>query len=471
MLKTTIILLTILISIAGTSQEAEIEIYTLDQCIDIAIENNLSLKSAELNKERAGINVKQSRNELLPNLNGNYNIGKSSGRSIDPFTNSYINEQLTFSNAGLQFDAVLFNGFRLINRWKQQRLNLEVSEMEKEEALQNLILDVTLAYLQVMNSKDLYQLAQNRFENTKSQLQRLEKLFEEESVNPAEYRDFQGLSANDEATVISARNNLEDAMLNLKQLMNSSETFEVSDRILQFEIKSYALSSKEVYNQALKNLATVKASELRKEASAKAISVAKSQYVPQVSFFANLGTNYSSAARLFTEGATSTVQTGGFVSFNNQDFPVFTTQTDFLAESISYADQFENNLNTALGISVSIPLFNGFRTKNNVALERIANEEAGVELERTKLELRTTIEQAYKDMEVAYTRYEILQRQVEAYRESFRVNEIRFDSGVTNSVEFIISKNNLDNALINLSNVSYEYLLRSQVLDYYTGLN
>lgn len=471
MLKTTIILLTVLLSIAGTSQEAEIEIYTLDQCIDIAIENNLSLKSAELNKERAGINVKQSRNELLPNLNGNYNIGKSSGRSIDPFTNSYINEQLTFSNAGLQFDAVLFNGFRLINRWKQQRLNLEVSEMEKEQALQNLILDVTLAYLQVMNSKDLYQLAQNRFENTKSQLQRLEKLFEEESVNPAEYRDFQGLSANDEATVISARNNLEDAMLNLKQLMNSSETFEVSDRILQFEIKSYALSSKEVYNQALKNLATVKASELRKEASAKAISVAKSQYVPQVSFFANLGTNYSSAARLFTEGATSTVQTGGFVSFNNQDFPVFTTQTDFLAESISYADQFENNLNTALGISVSIPLFNGFRTKNNVALERIANEEAGVELERTKLELRTTIEQAYKDMEVAYTRYEILQRQVEAYRESFRVNEIRFDSGVTNSVEFIISKNNLDNALINLSNVSYEYLLRSQVLDYYTGLN
>lgn len=461
----------LLVSIWTEAQESSDKVYGLQDCITIALENNLTLKSAQLSQDRADVNFRQSKNELLPNINGNYNIGKSNGRSIDPFTNSYVNEQLTFSNASLQLGAVVFNGFRLINRWKQQKLNLEASEMEREEARQNLILDVTLAYLQVMNNRDLYELAQNRYESTQTQLERLENLYEEEMGNPAEFRDFQGLSANDESNIITARNNLEDAKLNLKQLMNTDENFEVANRDLSFSVSEYELSNSEVYNQALQNLSTIKASELRQQASEKAISVAKAEFVPEVSFFANLGTNYSSAARIFNEGATSIVQTGDFITINNEEYPVFSNQTDFIADGISYSDQFENNLNSTVGFSVSIPLFNGFRAKNIVALQKIANQEAEVELERTKLELKTNIEQAHKDMEVAFRRHEILQKQVEAYKESFRINQIRFDNGVTNSAEFIISKNNLDNALINLSNVKYEYLLRVKVLDYYTGLN
>ena len=162
--------------------------YNLQQCIDIALKNNLDLKSAYLSTQSADINFRQSKNALLPTLNGNYNIGKTNGRSIDPFTNSYINEELTFSNAGLRLGAVVFNGFQLINRWKQQKLNLRASEMEKEDAKYNLILNVTLTYLQVMNTKDLYVLAQNRLETTNEQLKRLRSMFEEEMGNPSEYR-------------------------------------------------------------------------------------------------------------------------------------------------------------------------------------------------------------------------------------------------------------------------------------------
>lgn len=443
--------------------------YSLQDCITIAIQNNLDLKSAALETESADVNFKQSKNALLPTLNGNYDLGRASGRSIDPFTNSFINEQLTFSNASLRLGATVFNGFRLINDWRQKKLNLLASEMEKEVARQNLILDVTLAYLQVMNSRDLFKLAENRYASTSQQLERLKSMFDEELGNPAEYRDFQGLRANDEANLINAKNTFEDAKLALMQLLNIETSFEVTTVNVPLDSLQKDDSYRTIYELAIQNLATVKAVEYRLDAAKKGVAVAKAQYVPEISIFANLNTNYSSAARFFNEGQTSIVETGNFVTVNNEDFPVLTEDTELIPVEISYNDQFDNNISTAAGIAVTVPLFNGFRAKNNVALEKINKDEAQIELERTKLQLRTIIEQAYKDMVSASKRYDVLQRQVEAYEESLRINEILFNNGVSNSVDYIISKNNLDNAQINLNNVKYEYILRSKILDYYRG--
>lgn len=462
-----IIVLTVLISTIISAQENIT--YNLDECIAIAIENNLDLQSATLRRETANVNFRQSRNALLPNINGNYNIGKTTGRSIDPFTNTYINEELTFSNAGLQASATISNGFRLINRWKQQKYNLEASEMEREEARQNLVLEVTLAYLQVKNNQDLYNLALNRLESTNGQLERLQVLYEQEIGNPADYHDFQGLQANDRSTVINARNNLKDSKLNLMSLMNVDYEFDVEPVIIPIENSEASTNAKEIYSLALQNLATVKASEYRLDAAQKGVAVARSLYVPEFSLFANLSTNYSSAARIFNEGPSSIVDTGNFVDIDNQTYAVLTNRTQFIPEEISYNDQFENNLSTAYGIAVSIPIFNGFRAKNNVQLEKINREEATVELDRTKLQLRTAIEQAYNDLVAAYDRLEALQNQADAYQESFRINEVRFNNGVDNSVDYIISKNNIDNSLINLNNVKYEIVLREKVLEYYKG--
>jgi len=451
--------------------QSNISTYNLQECIDIALKNNLDLKSAELRAETANINFKQSKNALLPTLNGNYNIGKTNGRSIDPFTNSYINEELTFSNAGLRLGAVVFNGFQLINRWKQQKLNMKASEMEKEDAKYNLILNVTLTYLQVMNTKDLYVLAQNRLETTNEQLKRLKSMFEEEMANPSEYRDFQGLKANDEANLVNSKNNFEDAKLNLMALLNVDTNFEVTAIDMSTNLDVYSESFEDIYMQALQNMAVVKAGEYRLKAAEKGVSVARSLYVPEISLFANLSTNYSSAARIFNESGTSILETGDFVTVGGQDYQVYSEQTSFTTENIAYKDQFENNLNNSAGIAVNVPIFNGFNAKNNVALEKIKKEEATIELERIKLQLRTAIEQTYKDMNAAYERFELLKQQTEAYQESMRINDVRFTNGVNNSVDYIISKNNLENARVNLNNVKYEYLLQTKLLDYFKGRN
>jgi outer membrane protein len=440
---------------------------SLEACISLAIEHNLDLKSSELAKQSRAINFNQSKNALLPNINGNYNIGLSNGRSIDPFTNGITNQELIFSNAGLGLDATIFNGFRLINSWKQAKLNLEASEMDVEAAKQLLVLNVTLTYLQVLNAQDLVRLAQSRLQTTQGQLDRLKSLYEEETGNPAEYRDLQGQLAMDAANIAETKNTLETELINLNTLVNAEEAITVAPLNMEIDFETYLFSAEAVYQKALEVFPSVKASDLSLAAAEKAVSVAKSQYIPEISLFANLNTNFSSAARLFNDLGTSIVETGNFVNIDNQAYSVFTEQTSFSSSEIPYRDQFDNNLNSSVGVSVSIPIFNGFRAKNNVALEKIKKAEARTALEQTKLDLKQAVNQSYNAMQTAFQRYDLLQDQVEAYEESFRINEIRFNNGVSNSVAYIISKNNLDTAQINLANVKYEYALRVKVLAYY----
>ncbi|MCX2718462.1 TolC family protein [Lentiprolixibacter aurantiacus] len=451
--------------------QSQVPTYSLQECIDMALANNLDLSLAKLSTETAEVNFKQSRNELLPRLNGNYNIGNAAGRSINPFTNTYINEKLTFSNAGLSLDATVFNGFRLLNQWRMEKLNWQAAQMEKEDARNNLILNVTLAYLQVVNTKDLYNIAKSRLESTNGQLERLASMFEEEMGNPAEYRDFQGLRSNDESNLITAKNNYEDALTALKELLNTGEELDVELIDIPLDFVQYGDSLEEVYQLALENMASVKAGEFRLEASEKQVAVTRAGYVPEISFFANLNTNYSSVAQIFNETGTSIVETGDFVDISGTTYPVLTEESSFDSEQISYRDQFENNLFSTVGIQVNIPIFNGFQARNNVVLQKIKKEESRVNLDRIKLQLRTAIEQTYKDMAAAYERYQILQSQNEAYQESMRINEIRFINGVDNSVSYIIAKNNLETARVNLNNAKYEYLLRVKLLDFYKGTN
>ncbi|NMH88898.1 TolC family protein [Flavivirga algicola] len=461
-----------LCSSLGFGQDSVPSSFTLEECITMAIENNLDLKSAELRKKSSKVNYKQSINELLPNLNANYNIGVNDGRSIDPFTNSYINRELTFSNLGVNLNMTVFNGFRVLNSIKQSKFNLRAAEMEEEGAKQNLILDVTIGYIQILNSRDAFELSKARLKTTEVQLKRLEANYKEGVGNPADYTDMKGQYALDEVAIIDAENNFKSAVLDFIRLLNiegsSQKQFNNISGLINSE--KYQLSANDVYHDALQNLATFKSRQLRIDAANKGIKVARANYLPEVSVFGQLNTNYSSLAETFTETGTAIIETGDFVTINNQDFPVLKNETQFEGKKIDYMDQFDNNLNTVVGISVQMPLFNGFRAKNNVKLQKIQLEESQLELQNTKLLFKQSIQQAHNNMETAYNKYHVLLEQVAAFEESYRVNEVRFNNGVSNIVNYIVSKNNMDNAKLNLSRAKYEYLLRVKVLDFYRGI-
>ncbi|MCG2460080.1 TolC family protein [Flavobacteriaceae bacterium F89] len=474
MLKNIIFTVFILSIYSGTAQNDNRVTYSLSDCIEIALNNNLDLKSAALKAKTSEVNFHQTRNEMLPTLNGNYDLGVSNGRSIDPYTNDIINQKLTFSNAGLGLDALVFNGFRLMNSIKRDRFQLKASEMQTEEARQDLILAVTLAYIQILNGKDQVELAKSRLETTQQQLDRLHVLYKEEVGNPADYTDMQGQIAMDQMGVIIARNNQQEYVLKLLQLLNTDldpnaqVTFDSFKGLVSSE--KYPLTADQVFDESLQNLATFKSKQFQINAAIFGIKAARGNYYPNVSLFGRLNTSFSSSAQSFTETGTIVRETGEFVDINNDQYPVMRNETQFDGTSIGYADQFNNNFNSVFGVSVQIPILNGFRAKNRVALQKILKEESLIDFENTKLSFKQSIDQAYLKMESAYDRYFILQDQVKAYEESFRVNEIRFNNGVSNVVEYITSKNNLDSARLNLSNAKYEYLLRVKILDYYRGI-
>ena len=456
-----------LASMALFAQSEESITYTLDECINAAIQNNLNLKSVRLDAMSNDVFFNQSKNALLPNINGSYNLGVANGRNIDPFTNAFVDERLTFSNAGLALDATVFNGFRLMNGWKQAKLNLEAAEMEIEAAKQALILEVTLAYLRVLSEQDLVVLAKARIKTTEDQLARLKTFYDAETGNPAEYHDLQGQLAADLANLAENRNTLKSSILGLNTLVNSDEKIAAAPLNNKLELEKYPYTADEVYAQALNVFPTIKSNELSLASAEKGVSIARSQFTPEISFFAGLNTNFSSAARLFNETGSNIVGTNDYVSVNNEAYQVLSNQIRYSSLEIPYRAQFENNLNSSFGIAVTIPILNGFRAKNNVTLQKIRQNEALTAVQQTKLDLKEAIGQSYNAMQSAFERHQLHQDQVDAYRESFRINEIRFDSGVSNSVDYLISKNNLDNAEINLTNVRYAYTLRAKVLEYY----
>ncbi len=456
----------------GYAQNEQKIVYSLNDCIRIAIENNLDLKSSVLKSESSEVNFKQAKNELFPNLNVNYNFGLNNGRNIDPFSNDVINQELTFSNLNLNLNFTVFNGFRLMNSIKQSKLNLQASEMEIEEAIQDLTIEVTFRYIQILNGKDLFELSKSRLETTKYQLDRLEAHYNEGDGNPADYTDMKGQYTTDKIGVINATNTLKEAVLNLIRLLSTDPDSELLFEDIEglIETEKYSFSADEIFNDALQNLATFKAKRLRIDAADTGVKAAKSNYFPEISLFGQLNTNYSSVAEEFTETGEIISETGDFVNINNQDFPVLTNEVLFKAENIGYGSQFNDNFNSVIGVSVRIPLFNGFHAKNTVALQKIELQETSIDLQNTKLLFKQSIEEAYLKMESAFNRHIILIDQVEAYEMSFHVNEIRFNNGVSNIVEYLISKNNLDTAKLNLSKAKYEYILRVRVLDYYRGI-
>jgi outer membrane protein len=447
--------------------------YTLKECIDSAITNNLDLKQAELTAESSKIDWRQAKANMLPTLNGNINHGINQGRSIDPFTNDYIDQKVDFAGYGLNSGLVLFNGFGIQNTIKQNSLAYQAAKMDVQQMKDNLTLNIILAYLQVLTNEDLLEQSKSQLEVSRQQVSRLDKMNQEGAIVPSQLTNLQGEMAGNELTVIENQNNLQSSKLALFQLMNvmfdSSAKFE-RVKADQFDLQ-YDAGVSEIYETALQKLALVKAAELRKESAAKGVQAAKGFLYPQLSLNGNVNTNYSSAAmqNVFLERAN--IKTDNYVTIDGVKTNVISPQDQFRSDKIKYGKQLNNNLYTTVSLDLTIPLLNSFSARNRVKKAAIQLKSSDYVEESTKIQLRQAVEQAYSNMTAARNRYSALLRQVAAFKESFRTSEVRFNAGVETVVDYVIAKNNLDRANSNLIIARYDYLLRTKVLDYYRGMS
>lgn len=442
---------------------------TLEECIELAIKNNIEVAQFELRTDAAGINHKQAKLNRLPTIDGNITHGINQGRSIDPFTNAYVNQKINYASYGIGGDMVLFNGLSLRNLVKQQGFAYDASKMDLQQAKNNLELSVMLAYLQVLSNEDQVVLAQKQVEVTRLQVNRLEKLNAEGAINPPVLYDLIGQLKESELNVVTAQNALASAKLLLSQLLTIPYDPYLQLQKLEDEdlLQPFAATVDEVYNNATKNMAVVRAEEYRKEMAAAAVRVSKGNRLPSLVLGSNINTNYSSAAtrEIFT-GSTEE-PSANYVLINGNKQPVIVPRQNFVNEKINFSNQFQNNVFSNIGLGLRIPLFNNFYNRNQVKLAKIDLEIADLALENVKWQLRQDIDQAYVNMNNARSRFNILIEQVAAYNEAFRAAEVRFNAGVGTSVDYIIAKSNADRANISLVTAQYDYLLRKKVLQFY----
>ena len=468
----TIIIAAICLAVANkaVAQSTEKKI-SLQAAIDIAMANNISLRQNDLLVESSLVNYNQAKNNRLPVASAAMNYGISSGRSIDPFTNSYINQRLSSSNGSLTASVPIFSGLRTKHSIQREQFSYKASQMESQQEKDNLRLSVILAFLQLFNNEDVLQQTKQQSLLTLKQLERLKILNEQGAIAPATYFDMQGQYAADQVAIVNASNELENSKLDLARLMNIpyDSAIHADRQGLDMTMEFYAMPATAVYATALQTLAMVKSADFRLSAASRNIKVANADRYPTLALFEQLGTNYSSAARSFQANNVVNLPSGDYVVVNGNKLPVITERTNYSDQKIPYFNQVENNISTYTGVSLRIPLFTAFQVKTNVSLARIQEKNASLAAERTRVELRQAIDQAYTGMIAAWNKHKILAEQVTAFEQSFRAAEIRFNLGALNSVEYLIVKNNLDRTNISLTVARYEYLLRTKVLDFYQG--
>lgn len=410
-------------------------VLTLQQCVDIAIQNNLSVKRSETQMEKDRVYWNQARENLLPTLNAGAGYGISFGRGTD--NTGVIVDAAQTNSAGFSASSnlLLFNGLSAINNIKQNSLAYQAGKMDFQQVKDETTLNIIALYFAVLNSEDQLSQARLQAEYSKANLDRESELNSKGAVAPAEYYNIKGSHNADQINVYNAQTAVLTAKINLLQAMNVA--FDKNMEVEKLEASKtpsvYAQSKEDIYSTALSSLAMVKAADLRVRAAEKEVSVARGRLFPTLTLSGNYQTSYA----------------------NNSPG--------------SFSTQFKQNKYYGPSLNLSIPILNYFQNHNNVKLAKLDLKDAQDNNYSTKVQLKQQIDQAHANMLNAYDRLQVLGQQVETYQASYEATKAKFDAGVITSDLFVIAKNNLDAANVNLINARYDYMIRTKILDYYQG--
>ncbi|HNP17626.1 MAG TPA: TolC family protein [Fulvivirga sp.] len=467
---------------SGVVMAQEVKQWTLQECIDYALENNLSVKRSALNVQSSDIDLKQAQFSRLPNLNANGSYSNSWGRSIDPTTNLFVdNQKIASSNASINSGVTLFNGLSIQNNIKQNKFGLKASEETLEDTKNTVIFNVINFYANVMFANELYENAKKQLESTEQQVLITEKRVKAGALPNASLLDLLAQKATNELNLINRENDYINSKISLKQALQlpPASGIEIVVPELDSDITPVLdVTAIEIYNIALNNQPNIKAARYNTTSAEYGIKAQRGNLFPTLSLNGGMSTQYSDAAdrqRFVPDGGVPQIIQNpqiGFVQGTN--VPVLSIDdieipSGTLVDNYTFGDQYSDNLRKFISLSLNIPIFNGFSSRNNLQRAVIAKDQAAITEAETKYQLWQTIEQAYNNVQAAAKSYNASLKQVEAREESFRVTQQRYELGAVNFTDYQIAENDLFQAKSDLLRAKYDYILKLKVLDFYQG--
>ncbi len=444
--------------------------WTLQQCVDYALKNNIQIRQSQLNAEISKENFVQSQASALPSLNGNVSHSYNFGRTIDPFTNTFATDKVLSQNFYLSSSVTLFSGFQTYNTIRQNKMVYLASQYDITKTTNDISLGIASAYLQVLFAQELRNIARSQAEVTLKQVERTRKLLEAGSVAKGTLLDIQSQLAAEELNFTNAQNQLDIATLSLVQLLNleKAEGFSIVKPDLADPSESLlGASPSQVYSTAVQRQPEIKSAEYRLLSSERGLSAARGGMSPRISLSGSYGTGYSGASkRIAGSPAFNFAPNGDFTSGGDTVYSAFLTNG---FEVIPFSDQVNDNINKNIGLHLTVPLFNGLQTKSAMSRAKLQKQISELSLQQAKNDLNKAIQQAHADATAALKKYGATKKAAEAMQEAFKYTEQKFNVGMLNSNDYNDAKNKLQKAESDLLSAKYDYIFKVKVLDFYQG--
>jgi outer membrane protein len=422
---------------------AQTKQWTLEECIQYAIANNITIKQIEVQKENAEINLNTSQMSRLPDLNAG--IGQNWGFGRTQLASGlYENQKQSNTSLSVSSSTPLFTGFRISNEIARNKLNLQTAVQNLEKAKEDLSLNIASLFLQVLFNKELLRVNNEQLNLSQTQVTKTNSLVEVGKVPQSQLYDIEAQVAKDEVSVIEAKNNLALSLLDLAQSLEleNAVAFDIYAPVTGDVIAEYMSSVQPpqiIYNNALTVKPVIKGQEYQVESAEKTLNIAKSGYLPTLNLSLGYGTNY-------------------FYMYKD-NFP-----------NTSLSSQFKNNASEYIGLSLNIPIFNRFAVRNQVRSAQLNIHNQQLELDNVKKTLYKEIQTAYLNATAAQEKYRASDKAVKAATESFKYAQERYEVGKSSVFEFNEAKNKLVQSQSEQIQAKYDYIFRTKILDFYNGV-
>jgi outer membrane protein len=444
----------IFILLFGSVTFSQQKVWTLDECIYHAIDNNIQIKRQSLQTEFQKNALDLSKMKLLPTLNASASENISWGRSLDQTTYQYTeNQRVMSNNFNLGGSTNLFNGLQNYNSIKKNEYELLAGQQDLQNIKENISLTVALNYLQILLNKELVSATGEQLQITLQQIEKTKRLVDAGSVARGNLLQIEAQAAQEELQLINLKNQLGFAYLDITQLLElpTPEGFEIATPVISVDTNAVIGETVEdIFLIASGLRPSIKSSELKLAASEYDLKIARGARSPRLTMNHSLASSYSDVRQ----------RVAGLDPATNR--PIY--------EDYPFINQFKDNRNWALGFSLSVPILNGWLVNKNIANSRLSIESNMYALDDAKKQLYKNIQQAYADASAALKKYAASQKAVTAMEESFRYSEQRFDVGLITPVDYNASKNQLLKSQSDLLQAKYEYIFKTKVLDFYRGI-
>ncbi|PTX63824.1 outer membrane protein [Kordia periserrulae] len=414
--------------------------WTLKECVDYALENNIAIKQAQLDRQNTELDKSDAVGSFLPTANISARHSWSIGLGQNPLTGQIQTATQQNSNGSINVNVDIYNGLQNVNRLHRANLALLANQYQLDDIKDNTSLQVVQSFLQILFNKESLKVLKAQYEVTMNELNRTNELVKEGVVPRGDALEIEANAATQEQQIVNAENNLRLSKISLAQLLllNDYETFDIAEG--DYMIPSTTIMNntpRQIFEKSLEVRNDVKISQTNIELAEYDLKIAKGTLLPSLSGF---------------YGFSTTV-------FDSELFP---TNPFFV--------QVSDNKTHSFGLQLSIPILNGFRSRNSVRRSRINIERAKFNLEQTKIDLEATVNQAYNDTKGALKAYEAAEKTLVARREAHKYSTERFNEGMMNSFDFSQSKQRLEAAESDVVRTKYDYIFRLKILEFYFGL-